>query len=641
MFFQPQGILQTPIYRLGDLPKGSTVNGPAIILDNTQTIVVVPEAEAKILSSHVVLEIASGPKQDISESVADPAVLSVFSHRFMSIAEQMGRALQSTSVSLNIKERLDFSCAVFGPDGGLVANAPHVPVHLGSMGHAIRYQHRTLALKGKLRPGDVILTNHPELGNIHLPDLTVITPIFETDGTTVAFYVGSRGHHTDIGGLGGTSMPPTSTELWQEGAIFKSHILIRDGVFDEEGVCKVLLSPGEYPGCVGSRRLSDNISDLKAQVAANQKGVALIQALIHEFSLPVVQLYMQAIQDTAESTVRSMLRGFYETLGPILHAEDSMDNGSFIKLKITLQQDGDAMFDFEGTSPQLWGNMNCSPSMTHAALLYSLRCMVDADIPLNQGCLNPCKINLPKGSLLNPHDGAAVCAGNTQTSQRLADTILKAFQVAGASQGCMNCLGFFGKGGKDKDGKPLEGYAYAFGETIGGGVGATATGHGASGVHSHMTNTKITDAESLEKRYPVILREFSIRKDTGGLGLFNGGNGIVRDIECRSPLTFSVITDRRVTAPYGMLGGEPGARGENRWIKKNADGSEAVINVGIKGMFDMKTGDRLVMRTPGGGGFGTPGSKTAGASVNGIGLEHQPRASGSLATFAATQASAN
>lgn len=638
VYFRGHGRKETPIFHLEGLVPGTFIQGPAIILDSTQTLLIVPEATAKILTSHVVIEVGSSlSRQALSDSVIDPASLSVFGHRFMSIAEQMGRALQNTSVSLNIKERLDFSCAIFGPDAGLVANAPHVPVHLGSMSYAVRYQHEQR--KGDVQPGDVLVSNHPEAGGTHLPDITVISPIFDPEGRELLFYVASRGHHTDIGGLGGTSMPPNSTELWQEGAAIKSFRLIRNGKFDEAGITNILLAPGEYPGCSGSRRLGDNLSDLKAQVAANNKGSSLVQGLMKEYSQQVVQLYMAAIQQNAEVAVRAFLKQTLQARGNTLRSEDSMDNGSWIKLKVSIEDDGSATFDFTGTSCELYGNMNAPPAITHSALLYSLRLLIGVEIPMNQGCLAPTKVILPAGCFLNPSAGPAVCAGNTNTSQRVVDVILKAFEVAGASQGCMNCLGFFGEGGKDANGNKLAGYAYAFGETICGGSGATAVADGASGVHTHMTNTRITDPESLEKRYPVILREFSIRKGSGGNGMHKGGNGVIRDMECRAPLTFSVITERRVTEPYGMKGGENGGRGANYWVKKRPDGSDRWINLGPKNMVAMDIGDRCVIYTPGGGGFGSIEAAN-GIGTNGVQKTPYPRAVGSVAAYADAQAQA-
>ncbi|PLB43363.1 hypothetical protein P170DRAFT_459786 [Aspergillus steynii IBT 23096] len=643
IYFQGQGICATPVFLLQNLTPSVIVTGPAVIIDQTQTLVITPDAEAKILQSHVVIDVKSGASAKLKDpTVVDHIQLSVFGHRFMSIAEQMGRALQKTSVSLNIKERLDFSCALFGPDGGLVANAPHVPVHLGSMSYAVKFQHDLH--KGNLTPGDVLVSNHPEAGGTHLPDITVITPVFEKSGKEVAFYVASRGHHTDIGGLGGTSMPPNSTELWQEGAAIRSFKLVHAENFDDKGITEILLSPGQYPGCSGSRHVADNISDLKAQVAANHKGMTLVQALIKEYSLPVVQLYMGAIQSNAELAVRAYLRSTCSKFGSHLTAEDQMDNGSLIKLSITIAPDGSATFDFTGTGCELLSNINAPPAITHSAIIYTMRLLIGTDIPLNQGCLAPIDVILPKGTFLNPSAGPAVCAGNTQTSQRIVDVILRAFRAAAASHGCMNCLGFFGEGGRDKDGQKLSGYAYAFGETICGGSGATEISPGASGVHTHMTNTRITDPESLEKRYPVILREFAIRPGTGGKGLHDGGDGVVRDIECRAPLSFSVITERRSIPPYGINGGQPGERGANYWVRRVKIGEKEEwrwVNMGSKNMVRMETGDRCVIHTPGGGGWGQ--AEMNGFHANGSSAQQvqYPRASGSVAAYMTAQESSS
>ncbi|KAL2832542.1 Hydantoinase B/oxoprolinase-domain-containing protein [Aspergillus cavernicola] len=650
VYFPKVGHQETPIFLVQSLPPGLSIEGPAIIVDQTQTLVVAPDTIAKVLRSHIVIDIKSQASAMTEQpTTVDHIQLSVFGHRFMSIAEQMGRALQKTAVSLNIKERLDFSCALFGPEGDLVANAPHVPVHLGSMSYAVKYQHELH--KGKLSPGDVLVANHPESGGTHLPDITVITPVFEKTGSTVAFYVASRGHHTDIGGLGGTSMPPNSTELWQEGAAIRSLKLIHNGTFDEKSITDILLSPGDYPGCTGSRHIQDNISDLKAQVAANHKGMALVQSLIEEYSLPVVQMYMRAIQSNAELAVRTYLLSTLARLGPHLSSIDQMDNGTLVKLSVDISPDGSATFDFTGTGVEMLSNINAPPAITHSAIIYTLRLLIGTDIPLNQGCLSPINVIIPKGSFLNPSSGPAVCAGNTQTSQRLVDVILRAFRAAAASHGCMNCLGFFGEGGKDTSGKGLKGYAYAFGETICGGSGATAVANGASGVHTHMTNTRITDVESLEKRYPVILREFAIRAGTGGRGALNGGDGVVRDIECRAPLSFSVITERRSVAPYGMEGGGDGERGANYWVRRvvgEEEGGEEWrwVNMGSKNMVRMQAGDRCVIHTPGGGGWGVPGVNGHGKRhVNGVNGDtptiQYPRAVGSVNAYAAAQDSSN
>ncbi|KAL4760208.1 Hydantoinase B/oxoprolinase-domain-containing protein [Aspergillus foveolatus] len=651
VYFPKVGYQDTPVYLMQDLPAGLSINGPAIIVDQTQTLVVAPDTVAKVLRSHIVIEVLSTASAVTKQpTTVDHIQLSVFGHRFMSIAEQMGRALQKTAVSLNIKERLDFSCALFGPEGDLVANAPHVPVHLGSMSYAVKHQHELH--KGKLVPGDVLVTNHPEAGGTHLPDITVITPVFEKTQSKVAFYVASRGHHTDIGGLGGTSMPPNSTELWQEGAAIRSFKLIHRGDFDEKGIAEILLSSGEYPGCTGSRHIQDNLSDLKAQVAANHKGMTLVQALIEEYTLPTVQLYMGAIQSNAELAVRSYLTTVREKLGPHLTATDQMDNGTLIRLSVSIAPDGSATFDFTGTGVEMLSNINAPPAITHSAIIYTLRLLIGTDIPLNQGCLAPINTIIPKGSFLNPSSGPAVCAGNTQTSQRVVDVILRAFRAAAASNGCMNCLGFFGGDSDGTDpGSKLKGFSYAFGETICGGSGATSTQNGASGVHCHMTNTRITDPESLEKRYPVILREFAIRRGTGGKGMHNGGDGVVRDIECRAPLSFSVITERRSVPPYGMEGGGEGERGANYWVKRvkggEGNGVETAdqwrwVNMGAKNMVRMQPGDRCVIHTPGGGGWGNSGLSKGNSKEDVPRVQQQYlRASGSVSAYAAAQEASN
>lgn len=645
-YFSHGGIQPTKVFRLGDLATGSVVDGPAIIIDSTQTIVVIPTAQARILSSHVVIDLQTEKTrqdQEEQQSVVDPIKLSIFGHRFMSIAEQMGRTLQKTSLSLNIKERLDFSCAIFSPDGELVANAPHVPVHLGSMSYAVKYQHNLHM--GNLRPGDVLVSNHPESGGTHLPDITVITPVFDTDGKTICFYTASRGHHLDIGGYRGNSMPPDSTELWQEGAAIRSFFLVRDNHFDEEGIVRILLEPGKYPNCSGSRRLGDNLSDLKAQVAANAKGSNLINALMEEYGKHTVHFYMQKIQENAEVAVRNYLKSAHQKFGSQpLRAKEYLDNGSMMQVSITIDESGFGTFDFAGTTCEMLSNMNAPPAITYSALIYTLRLLIGSDIPLNQGCLAPTKVILPKNCFLNPSTGPAVCCGNTLTSQRLVDLFLKAFRAAANSQGCMNCFGFFGNC-ISPDGEEQSGFGFGYGETICGGEGAGPSWHGASGVQIHMTNTRTTDVEILEKRYPVLLRAFSLRRGSGGRGRFRGGEGVVRDWECRHPLTFGLITERRVHQPSGMFGGESGAAGANYWVQRTEDGGERWINIGSRGQVDMKEGDRCVIHTPGGGGWGLPedeqdlvGDDSAGMAPSGIaGQVAYPRATGSFHAYVATQ----
>ncbi|KAF1344993.1 5-oxoprolinase [Delphinella strobiligena] len=626
VYFAETGLVSTPVFDLKALALGSKIVGPALIIDKTQTMIVVPGATANILKSCVVVDLAKKSMHDQAISVEkhefSPIQLSIFGHRFMSIAEQMGRTLQKTSVSTNIKERLDFSCALFSPDGGLVANAPHVPVHLGSMQFAVRYQHKLWA--GKLKDGDVLVSNHPSCGGTHLPDITVITPVF--DGEDIAFYVASRGHHADIGGMLPGSMPPTSTELWQEGAAIEAEKLVSSGHFNEEAMTRLLLEePARYEGCSGTRKLRDNISDLKAQIAANHKGISLIKALIAEFTLPVVHQYMFAIQRTAEVAVRGLFKETYAKSGnEPLHAIDYMDDGTPIVLKITISPEGTAVFDFTGTGPQVYGNTNAPKAITHSAIIYCLRSLISSDIPLNQGCLNPVDIIIPENSLLSPAKGAGVVGGNVLTSQRITDVVLLAFRACAASQGCCNNL-TFGTGGKDSAGNHVEGFGYY--ETIAGGAGAGPTWRGQSGVHTHMTNTRITDPEVFEKRYPCVLRRFGLREGSGGKGKFDGGDGTVRDIEFRVPVQCSILSERRSRRPYGLAGGGDGAAGLNLVIRKDPEtGEERTVNLGAKGTMKLGKGDRVIVNSPGGGAYGAEDGVTEAVATT-LTTEHHTRGS--------------
>ncbi|XP_071510031.1 5-oxoprolinase-like [Diadema antillarum] len=588
-----EGQLDTTIYRLEELSCDHTIRGPAILIEKNSTILVEPNCVASITDNgDVKIQVGSGSSKVIGTEL-DTIQLSIFSHRFMSTAEQMGRVLQRTSISTNIKERLDFSCAMFGHDGGLVANAPHIPVHLGAMQETVQYQMRELG--DDLKEGDVILTNHPVAGGSHLPDLTVITPVFYPGEPKPVFYVASRGHHADIGGTHPGSMPPHSKSIYEEGAIFMSFKLVKAGVFQEEAVTAELMKPAQYPGSSGTRNLHDNLSDLQAQVAANQKGIYLIKELIDQYSLPVVQAYMQHIQANAEVAVRDMMKEIgQKTLDSTGHttltAKDFLDDGSELALKINIDEEkGSAVFDFSGTSPEVYGNMNAPAAVTMSAIIYCLRCMVGHDIPLNQGCLKPIRAIIPKGTVLNPSPNAAVIGGNVETSQRIVDVILKAFQVCAASQGCMNNFTF----GDDDVG---------YYETIAGGAGAGPTWHGRSGVHSHMTNTRITDPELFERRYPVILKQFQLNEGTGGDGRYRGGDGVIREIIFRRPLTISLLMERRAFRPYGMKGGCEGKPGKNFFTFANGH----TINLGGKNSIKVNAGDVLKIRTPGGGGYGPP-----------------------------------
>ena len=640
VFFEG-GRVDTTIYKLSDLSVGNVVRGPAMLADGTQTIVVTPNAAALVLETHVVIDLPETEKdrsaKGVGEREVDPIMLSIFGHRFMAIAEQMGRALQKTSVSTNVKERLDFSCAIFDASGGLVANAPHLPVHLGSMSTCVRRQAEIW--KGKLKKGDVIISNHPSYGGTHLPDVTLIMPAFNEAGDKILFYAASRAHHADIGGITAGSMPPHSRELQQEGAAIKSEKLVSEGRFNEERVIELFYKePAKYPGCSGTRCLADNINDLRAQVSANQKGISLIEGLIAEYGEETVQFYMVAIQNNAEQQVRALLRTVHARFeGKDLAAEDFMDDGSPIRLKITIDPaEGAAVFDFAGTGPEVYGNINAPEAISYSAIIYALRCMISEDIPLNQGCLKPITVRIPPKSLLSPSDNAAVVGGNVLTSQRVTDVIFKAFEACAASQGDCNNL-TFGFGGNVAGEQEVRGFGYY--ETIAGGSGAGATWEGTDGVHVHMTNTRITDAEVFERRYPVLLREFSIRKGSGGKGQHRGGDGVVRDIEFRIPVQVSILSERRVYRPYGMAGGEDGQCGLNLWVRKvkkaswetslrllqdgGAGGGEAeaeaeaaeyeerFINLGAKNSAPMKAGDRIIVCTPGGGGWGEVGKEKA------------------------------
>ncbi|KAK1859321.1 hypothetical protein I4F81_001918 [Pyropia yezoensis] len=627
-FDGPGWVDDTAVVTAASLVPGARIRGPAIVVDPTAgaTVVIEPgcvatvEADGDLVVS-VPRKVAGGAKGHLGGSPTtvadggdsppaadgggatplvaaavavaagggpadpppDPVRLSIFGHRFMSIAEQCGRVLQRTAISVNIKERLDFSVALFDTTGGLVANAPHVPVHLGSMQAAVRYQVDLLG--DTWAPGDVLLANHPSAGGTHLPDVTVITPVYR--GGVPVFYVASRGHQTDVGGATPGSMPPFSTTLAEEGMAVESMKLVEGGVFHEERLVAALTA-------AGCRCVRDVLSDIKAQVAANNKGVALVGDLIASEGLSVVLSYMRHIQTAAAAAVRSMLRRVSLDAGlpPVgtLRATDAMDDGSVLAVAVTIDRDaGSGVVDFTGTGLAVAGNTNAPPAIAASAVIYTLRCLVNLDIPLNQGCLAPITLRLPEGGLLSPPAAAAVVGGNVLTSQRVTDVLLRAFGAAAASQGCMNNLTF---GSADT----------SYYETIAGGAGAGRSWDGESGVHTHMTNTRITDAEVLERRYPVVLREWALRTGSGGAGAHTGGCGVVRTLEFRAPLTVSILSERRETSPWGAAGGEDGARGEN-WVSRRGG---ALARIGGKATVEVEAGDRLRICTPGGGGWGVP-----------------------------------
>lgn len=594
--------LDVPIIFENELEVGSKTIGPAIIILNGSSLLVEPGWECLYnYRGSYELNIATCNIQSILKEVEhkniplkvkveeevqnDSVMLTIFGHRFMSIAEQMGRRLQRTSLSTNIKERLDFSCAVFGPDGSLVANAPHLPVHLGSMESAVKFQIDYLG--SNFKENDVVISNHPVAGGSHLPDITAITPVFFENKPI--FYVASRGHHADIGGKSPGSMPAFAESITEEGVSFISLKLIEDGKFMEEELVDCLLHPKN--GAIGTRNLEDNISDLKAQISSNKKGVELLLKLVEEYGLNTVHAYMNYIQDAAELSVKSMLRqiSINNNLKEIdtVTQEDYMDNGSNITLHLTINRiEGTALFDFTKCGTEVLGNFNSPVSVLKSAIIYCMRCLVDSDIPLNAGCLRPIKIQTKPGTIVDPSEEAAIVGGNVTTSQRITDVILKAFKAAADSQGCMNNFTF---------GDETFGYY----ETVAGGSGAGPSWNGVDGVQCHMTNTRITDPEILEFRYPVTLLEFKIRLKSGGDGKFKGGNGVIRSFIFKKDLQISLLTERRVLAPQGICGGENGERGLNI-LSKN----ERLINLGGKCQTNVKIGWKLSILTPGGGGYG-------------------------------------
>ncbi|AFY65699.1 hydantoinase B/oxoprolinase family protein [Geitlerinema sp. PCC 7407] len=586
---------ETPVYARSSLGAGDRLVGPAIIVEATGTTVLEVGWEAAVTGRGELLltrsRVAGQPASDARTTdltKADPVLLEIFNNLFMAIAEQMGVTLQNTSYSVNIKERLDFSCAIFDRWGQLVANAPHIPVHLGSMGESVQ---TLIAQVGEaLQPGDVYVLNNPYNGGTHLPDVTVITPVFATetrsDRPEILFYVASRGHHADIGGITPGSMPPTSTSIHDEGILIDCFQLVDRGEFQEAAITELLTS-GPYP----ARNPVQNIADLKAQIAANEKGVQELHRMVEHFSLPVVAAYMQHVQDNAEAAVRRAIAALARTQGhqrrTFVHP---LDNGSQIQVAVTL--DGDrqtAQVDFSGTSAQQPSNFNAPVSVCKAAVLYVFRTLVDDNIPLNAGCLKPIEIRIPEGCLLHPQAPAAVVAGNVEVSQAVTDALYSALGVLASSQGTMNNFTF----GNDR---------YAYYETICGGSGAGATFDGTDAVHTHMTNSRLTDPEVLEWRFPVLVDRFEIRAGSGGPGQHRGGHGVVRRIRFREAMTAAILSSHRAIGPNGLQGGHPGTPGRN-WIQR-ADGAEE--SLGGTAIAQLQPGDLFIIETPGGGGFGAP-----------------------------------
>ncbi|MEK7486297.1 MAG: hydantoinase B/oxoprolinase family protein [Planctomycetota bacterium] len=578
---------EIPYFSHSQLKANHSILGPAIILLEGTSVFVEKNCSAKVNEwGDIEIKVEEGSSQKLSEQ-ANPIYLSIFHHLFMSIAEQMGRNLQRVAVSTNIKERLDFSCAIFSAEGSLVANAPHIPVHLGAMGESVRFLMQRF--QGQLTPGEVLVTNDPYHGGSHLPDITVVTPVWENN--EILFFVASRGHHADIGGITPGSMPPFSTCLQEEGICLEGLKLVEQGRFQEERLQKYLTTPFPLGNKTipGSRKVDDNLSDLRAQVAANQKGVSLLEEMIRHYGKSIVLAYMQHIQDNAESVIRQVIQEFKERFkGKPLTAIDWLDDGSQICLTVEFLEQGNIRFDFSGTDPELLGNLNAPRAITTSAILYVLRSLVNRDIPLNAGCLKPVEIYIPDHTLLSPSWDSAVVGGNVETSQRVVDVILKALQVAAGSQGTMNNFSF----GNEQ---------FGYYETIAGGEGASANHHGQHAVHTHMTNTKITDPEILERLYPVLLRKFSIRQDSGGAGAYSGGDGIIREMEFCEPMELSILSERRTFPPYGLLGGLPGKTGKNLLFRANG----RPYKLGGKASLKVYPGDRIRLETPGGGGYGS------------------------------------
>ena len=627
---------ETPVYRRGALGAGAALDGPAIVLESTATTVVEPGWRATLAASGDLLleRTIPLPRESAAGTDCDPVMLEVFNNRFMSIAEQMGLTLENTALSVNIKERLDFSCALFDPDGMLVANAPHIPIHLGSMSESVRTVAREN--RGRMKPGDVFCVNAPYNGGTHLPDVTVITPVFEGRGPSgegadpgvdagrgpvraaprdseagadadagkdaggaagdaaqrdrratapaaaprILFFVASRGHHADVGGSVPGSMPPDARTVEEEGILFDNFMLVDGGRFLEDEL-RAHLGAGRWP----ARDPDQNVADLKAQIAAGAKGIREVRRMIGEFGLDVVHAYMKHVQDNAEEQVRRVIEVMRDG-----EFDLPMDVGSRIRVRITFDRARRAAtVDFTGTSGQLPNNFNAPSAVARSAVLYVFRCLVEDDIPLNEGCLKPIRIVIPEGSMLAPKHPAAVAAGNVETSQALVDALFGALGVAAESQGTMNNV-LFGNERRQ------------YYETVCGGAGAGPGYDGASAVHTHMTNTRLTDPEILEWRYPVVLESFGVDRGSGGAGRWRGGDGARRRIRFLEAMDLTVLSQHRIVAPYGLAGGEDGRRGRN-WVER-ADGT--VDEMTGQDHRRVGAGDVFVLETPSGGGYGPP-----------------------------------
>lgn len=561
-------VRDVPVYYIGALKNGQRIPGPALLLDSTGTLLVDAGFTAQISGELLELHDETRHKQLTYDATARASILG---HRFTAIATQMGEALRRSACSTNIRDRLDYSCALFDPDAHLIANAPHIPVHLGAMSATVRAMKR---LHQHMQPGDSYISNDPALGGSHLPDITVVTPVFDARGQLLGF-TASRGHHADVGGISPGSMPAHSTTLAEEGIVFSGQLLAAAGQFLDDSVLHVL-GCGPYP----ARNPGENLADLKAQLAANLLGARLLHELSDELSREGLFSGMTELRALAQRWVEDSIAEL-----PIgtHRLSDTMDDGTVISVSVHVEG-RQLSIDFSGTSAERPSNVNAPYAVTLASILYVLRVLVGKPLPLNDGCLAPIHIHLPEHSVVNPSALAAVAAGNVETSQRIVDVLLGALGLSAAAQGTMNNLSF----GNDR---------FGYYETIAGGVGATRLGHGASATHSHMTNTKITDPEIMEARFPVRVREFSVRRGSGGAGAFHGGDGIVRAIEALVPLHYTLLSDRRISMPFGLFGGMPGACGHN-----SLDGH--MIEGRVTGT--LGPGSVLRIETPGGGGYGVP-----------------------------------
>jgi 5-oxoprolinase (ATP-hydrolysing) len=571
--------VEAPVLERTSLLAGDRIAGPALVREANATTVIEPGWTAEVTNlNHMILRrteilatrVAAGSERP------DPVLLELFNNLFMNVAEQTGAVLQNTSMSVNIKERLDFSCAIFDAGGGLVANAPHVPVHLGAMGESVRtvLLHRS----GKLKPGDVVALNNPFNGGTHLPDVTVITPVFDETGSEIRFFVGSRGHHADIGGITPGSTPPLSRTLEEEGVVIDDFLLVDGGHF-REAEFRDLLASARYP----ARSPDVNVADIKAQVAANEKGVQELQRVVAQYGWPVVSAYMRHVMDNAEESVRRVI----DRLGSG-RFDYQMDNGRRLVVSVSVDPASrSATIDFTGTGVQNEGNFNSPPAVTRAVVLYVFRCLVGDDIPLNDGCMKPLHLIIPPGTFLSPEPGAAVVAGNTEVSQATCNALFGALGVIACSQATMNNF-LFGDATRQ------------YYETICGGTGAGPGFDGTSAIHSHMTNTRMTDPEVLELRYPVRLERFAIRRGSGGAGKWQGGDGAVRRIRFLEPMTAVIVSSRRTVAPFGLDGGADGAPGR-QWVERAAGGRDTLTGTD---QAELAAGDVFVIETPGGGGYG-------------------------------------